>query len=82
MYLIGVDVGGTFTDVVLADTQTGRTLIHKTPTTKDDPSRGVVTAISELCARFDVQRGTIDHVLHGTRSAPMRCSNMTAPSPA
>ena len=66
MYLIGVDVGGTFTDVVLADTQTGRTQIHKTPTTKDDPSRGVVAGISELCARFDVPRDRVDHVLHGT----------------
>src|ERR1700758_1338784 len=66
MYLIGVDVGGTFTDIVFADTQTGRTLIHKTPTTKDNPSRGVVAGISELCARFDMPRDMVDHVLHGT----------------
>ena len=38
MYLIGVEVGGTFTDIVFADTESSRTLIHKTPTTKDDPS--------------------------------------------
>ena len=48
MYLIGVDVGGTFTDIVFADTESGRTLIHKTPTTRDDPSRGVVAGIGEL----------------------------------
>jgi len=66
MYLIGVDVGGTFTDIVFADTESGRTLIHKTPTTRDDPSRGVVTGIGELCARFDLPRPPIDHVLHGT----------------
>ena len=66
MYLMGVDVGGTFTDIVFADTQTGRTLIHKTPTTKDDPARGVVAGIGELCTRFDLPRGAIDHVLHGT----------------
>jgi N-methylhydantoinase A len=66
MYLIGVDVGGTFTDIVLADRQTGWTSIHKTPTTKDDPSRGVVTGVSELFARFDVPRNAVDHVLHGT----------------
>jgi N-methylhydantoinase A/oxoprolinase/acetone carboxylase beta subunit len=66
MYLIGVDVGGTFTDIVFADTEAGRTLIHKTPTTRDDPSRGVVTGIGELCARFDLPRPAIDHVLHGT----------------
>jgi N-methylhydantoinase A/oxoprolinase/acetone carboxylase beta subunit len=44
----------------------GRTLIHKTPTTRDDPSRGVVAGIGELCARFDLPRPAIDHVLHGT----------------
>jgi N-methylhydantoinase A/oxoprolinase/acetone carboxylase beta subunit len=66
MYLIGVDVGGTFTDIVFADIESGRTLIHKTPTTKDDPSRGVVACIGELCARFDLPRPAIDHVLHGT----------------
>ena len=66
MYLIGVDVGGTFTDIVFADTESGRTLIHKTPTTRDDPSRGVVAGIGELCGRFDLPRPAIDHVLHGT----------------
>ena len=66
MRLIGVDVGGTFTDIVLADTETGETLIHKVPTTRDDPSRGVVAGIGELCARTDLPRAAIDHVLHGT----------------
>ena len=79
MYLIGVDVGGTFTDIVLADTGDGegsagsggggRTIIHKTPTTPDDPSRGVVRGIAELCERFGVPRDAIDHVLHGTTIA-------------
>jgi N-methylhydantoinase A/oxoprolinase/acetone carboxylase beta subunit len=66
MRLIGVDVGGTFTDVVFADTETGRTLIHKVPTTPDDPSRGVVAGIVELCRLCDLPHATIDHVLHGT----------------
>ena len=48
MRLIGVDVGGTFTDIVFADTRTGRTLIHKVPTTRDDPSRGVVDAAQRV----------------------------------
>src|SRR6516164_7588050 len=66
MYLIGVDVGGTFSDIVFADTESGRTLIHKTPTTRDDPSRGVISGMGELCGRFDLPRPAIDHVLHGT----------------
>ncbi|MFZ2007733.1 MAG: hydantoinase/oxoprolinase family protein, partial [Stellaceae bacterium] len=66
MHLIGVDVGGTFTDLVYADTETGRTLIHKVPTTKDDPSRGVVAGIADLCACADLPHSAVDHVLHGT----------------
>src|ERR1700740_2939515 len=66
MYLIGVDVGGTFTDIVFADTESGRTLIHKVPTTPDDPAHGVITGIVELCEREGIPRVTIDHVLHGT----------------
>jgi N-methylhydantoinase A/oxoprolinase/acetone carboxylase beta subunit len=66
MRLIGVDVGGTFTDIVFADTDNGRTLIHKVPTTPDDPARGVIAGILELCARDGVPREAIDHVLHGT----------------
>jgi len=66
MRLIGVDVGGTFTDIVFANTETGETLIHKVPTTQDDPSRGVVAGVGELCARSELPRETIDHLLHGT----------------
>jgi N-methylhydantoinase A len=69
MYLIGVDVGGTFTDIVLADTESGRNLIHKVPTTPEDPARGVIAGIVELCARNDVPRDAIDHILHGTTIA-------------
>jgi N-methylhydantoinase A len=64
--LIGVDVGGTFTDIVFADTASGRNLIHKVPTTPDDPARGVIAGIVELCERDGLPREAIDHVLHGT----------------
>lgn len=66
MHLIGVDVGGTFTDLVFTDTETGDTTIHKTPTTPDDPSRGVIAGALELCHRQGVDPGVIDHLLHGT----------------
>src|SRR6266849_1749622 len=69
MKLIGVDVGGTFTDIVCTDTETGRTIIHKVPTTPDDPSHGVIMGVGELCERFGLARGEIDHVLHGTTIA-------------
>lgn len=69
MRLIGVDVGGTFTDLVYTDTGTGATVIHKTPTTPDDPSRGVVAGAVELCRRVGVDPASVDHLMHGTTIA-------------
>lgn len=69
MKLIGVDVGGTFTDLVFTDTASGFVSIHKTPTTPDDPSRGVIDGILELCRRVEVDPAMIDSVKHGTTIA-------------
>jgi N-methylhydantoinase A len=69
MKLIGVDVGGTFTDLVFTNTSANQTIIHKVPTTPHDPSEGVMTGLIELCECNDIDRGTIDHVLHGTTIA-------------
>ena len=69
MHLIGVDVGGTFTDLVHFDSETGAIHIHKAPTTPDNPSRGVLSGILELCHRFDIDPGVVDHVYHGTTTA-------------
>lgn len=46
MKLIGIDVGGTFTDFVLLED--GRIRVHKSPTTPDDQSRGIVAGLAEL----------------------------------
>ena len=48
---IGVDVGGTFTDLIYVDDETGAVLVHKLPTTPEDPSQGTVAGIRELAAR-------------------------------
>ena len=69
MRLIGVDVGGTFTDLVFADTEAGRTAVHKVSTTPDDPSRGVVQGLTALCDKYSIPRETIDTVFHGTTIA-------------
>ena len=69
MKLIGVDVGGTFTDIVFTDTEVNRTIIHKVPTTPGDPSDGVMSGLAELCERNHIDRATIDHVLHDTTIA-------------
>ena len=69
MKTIGVDVGGTFTDLVYCDMDTGQLAIHKISTTPDDPSRGVMQGIAELCRDNGVAAGDIDYVLHGTTTA-------------
>ncbi len=67
--LVGVDVGGTFTDVIAHDTVSGRTWIHKVPTTPQDPSVGVLNGISQLCERNAIELAGIDQVFHGTTIA-------------
>ena len=67
--LVGVDVGGTFTDLVLTDTASGSVTIHKVSTTPADPSIGVVEGILGLCGKAGVAPGAVGHVLHGTTIA-------------
>ncbi len=69
MQLVGVDVGGTFTDLVFTDTESGRTTIHKVPTTPEDPSLGAIKGLRELCGRDDIDPAAIEHVFHGTTIA-------------
>lgn len=69
MKLIGIDVGGTFTDVIFGDTDSQDVSIHKVPTTPDDPGRGVLQGMIEICERSDIDRAAVDHVLHGTTIA-------------
>jgi N-methylhydantoinase A len=69
MITIGVDVGGTFTDLVLANMQTAQEVIHKVPTTPHDPSVGVLQGVAELCALAGVSPSEVRYVLHGTTTA-------------
>src|SRR5262245_59530193 len=69
MNLIGVDIGGTFTDLILTDTDKQTTWTHKVPTTTDDPSRGMVGGIQQLCALSGISPSDVNHVLHGTTIA-------------
>ena len=60
---IGVDVGGTFTDLVLADAR-GATWVAKVPSVARDPSRGVIAAVERLAADLDrtVQELSLIHI--------------------
>ena len=69
MKFIGVDIGGTFTDVVFADTETNDIRVHKVPTTPDDPSLGMLDAVRELCEREELSPAEVGHLFHGTTIA-------------
>ncbi|MDF1776031.1 MAG: hydantoinase/oxoprolinase family protein [Rhizobiaceae bacterium] len=69
MKFIGVDVGGTFTDLIVCDMRSGDILTHKVSTTPDDPSIGVMNGITEICKNNAIDPSAIDHVFHGTTTA-------------
>ena len=69
MYLLGADVGGTFTDLVLTDTETGKTSIYKVPSTPDDPSRAVISGAVQVCEEAGITLADVSQVYHGTTVA-------------
>lgn len=68
-YRLGVDVGGTFTDLLLVDESDGSTYTAKVPSTPDDSSRGVLDGIAVVCERAGIDPQQISHVMHGTTVA-------------
>eukprot|EP01013_Petalomonas_cantuscygni_P029057 TRINITY_DN5367_c0_g1_i1.p1 TRINITY_DN5367_c0_g1~~TRINITY_DN5367_c0_g1_i1.p1 ORF type:complete len:685 (+),score=151.43 TRINITY_DN5367_c0_g1_i1:972-3026(+) len=68
-YRLGVDVGGTFTDLLLIDETTGKTFRDKVPSTPEDPSQAVINGARGLCERQNISPGEIDLFLHGTTVA-------------
>ncbi|MEM9529830.1 MAG: hydantoinase/oxoprolinase family protein [Pseudomonadota bacterium] len=68
-YRLGVDVGGTFTDLILVNEDSGDTFSAKVPSTPDDSSIGVFNGISKVCAEAGIDPKEITHVMHGTTVA-------------
>jgi N-methylhydantoinase A len=66
---LGVDVGGTFTDLFLVDEKSGRIFTAKVPSTPADQSIGVLNGIERVCGKAGVRPEVIDHVMHGTTVA-------------
>ncbi len=71
-FRVGVDVGGTFTDLICV-TPSGEILLDKTPTTLDDQSTGVMNGLEQLALRFDMELDAfcrnLDILVHGTTTA-------------
>ncbi len=72
MYRIGVDVGGTFTDLVAVD-ENGRATLAKTPTTPEDPSIGVLDGLALLAQTLELELPALlaktERIVHGTTVA-------------
>ncbi len=66
--ILGVDVGGTFTDFFLVDEGTGETHIHKAPSTPDDPSRAIIDGITTLASKTTIAT-SVRVLAHGTTVA-------------
>ncbi|MDQ7778239.1 MAG: hydantoinase/oxoprolinase family protein [Planctomycetota bacterium] len=63
---IGIDVGGTFTDMVLIDDSTGRVLLTKTLTTPKHLSEGVITGTNKILKIAGAGIKDVDYIVHGT----------------
>jgi N-methylhydantoinase A len=68
-YRLGVDVGGTFTDLLLFDDGDGRFWRHKTPSTPPDQSTGIMNGVQAICAQAGITPSQVDIFLHGTTVA-------------
>ena len=74
-YHIGVDIGGTFTDIILLD-PSGKVRSHKLLSTPDDYSRAMVEGILEICVSAGIQPSMIDRLVHGTTVVTNACIEM------
>ena len=65
-YSLGIDIGGTFTDIVVYDHERGLSLNRKVLTTHDDPARGVVAGVAALLGREALDPAAFSRVVHAT----------------
>lgn len=68
-YMIGVDVGGTFTDLSVFNTETEHIFNYKLSSTPHDPSQAIVDGIRTLLELLEIQAGQISYLAHGTTVA-------------
>jgi N-methylhydantoinase A len=66
---LGIDTGGTFTDLVLVHVQSGEQWLFKTPTTPDDASRGILEGMRAILDLAGLAPADVDLVCHGTTLA-------------
>src|SRR5690349_16182238 len=65
---VGVDIGGTFTDIVVARAD-GTLIVNKTSSTPDDPGLAVVNGLADVLRAADIPPESVVEVVHGTTVA-------------
>src|SRR5213593_197377 len=68
-YRLGIDVGGTFTDLVLFAEESGALVVEKVPSVPSDPSEGIMDGIARILARAGAAPAALTYVAHGTTVA-------------
>ena len=68
-WVIGVDVGGTFTDFYAFDAETGAVHLHKTPSTPAEPARAVLEGLKAMAAAKGIDLAAVRRISHGTTVA-------------
>ena len=68
-YRLGIDVGGTFTDLLLMERESGAIYPLKTPSTPAEPERAIVAGLHEYRARHGIEPGEVEYFAHGTTLA-------------
>ncbi|WP_439495773.1 hydantoinase/oxoprolinase family protein [Bosea sp. (in: a-proteobacteria)] len=68
-WTVGVDVGGTFTDFYVVNGATQEVIVHKRPSTPEDPSRAILAGLAEVAESSGVETGAIVRLAHGTTVA-------------
>lgn len=66
---VGIDTGGTFTDVVVVDEETGRVVSTKTPSTPGDPADGFIAGLDKVLHRLNAGADAVSALSHGTTVA-------------
>lgn len=66
MYTLAIDIGGTFTDIVLQNQDDGQIMVAKVLTQYPDPSQGVMAGVKQILGKSKATPGDIARVIHGT----------------
>lgn len=69
VWVIGVDVGGTFTDFFAVNTETREQALYKRPSTPEDPGRAILAGLEEMSTRAPLDLAEAERVAHGTTVA-------------